>query len=163
LAARRKAEQEIEEYRKWQQLSRDSVEVNSTLRRLRPTTEREATLQEKNDRSDPAGSCPRSRTSACAPAPQTSSTRQLDLEAVEMANRSALQPAGAAALTELTLLTAVGSAELLRPYFLCAHCHHGQFLPDVELDVEDTELSPGVSRMLAVVGSDAAFATGANR
>lgn len=111
---------------------------------------------------------------------------RLDLEAVEMAVRSALHRAGAAALTELlqyappepeqrsrpcpcghtalyrglhakTILTAVGSAELLRPYFLCAHCHHGQFPADVELDVENTELSPGVRRMLAVVGNDAPF------
>ena len=103
-----------------------------------------------------------------------------------MAVRSALHRAGAAALTELlqyappepeqrsrpcpcghtalyrglhakTILTAVGSAELLRPYFLCAHCHHGQFPADVELDVENTELSPGVRRMLAVVGNDAPF------
>jgi len=50
LAARRKAEQEIEEYRRWQQLSRDFVEVNSTLCRLRPTTELEATPQEKKRR-----------------------------------------------------------------------------------------------------------------
>jgi hypothetical protein len=56
-----------------------------------------------------------------------------------------------------TILTAVGSADLLRPYFLCAHCQHGQFPADVELDVENTELSPGVRRMLAVVGHDAAF------
>jgi hypothetical protein len=103
-----------------------------------------------------------------------------------MAIRSALHQAGAAALTELlrydppqpeqrirpcpcghtavyrglrakTILTAVGSADLLRPYFLCAHCQHGQFPADVELDVENSELSPGVRRMLAVVGHDAAF------
>ena len=103
-----------------------------------------------------------------------------------MAIRSALHQAGAAALGELlqydppepeqrtrscpcghtadyrglqakTILTAVGSAELLRPYFLCAHCHQGQFPADVELDVENTELSPGVRRMLAVVGHDAPF------
>lgn len=103
-----------------------------------------------------------------------------------MAIRSALHQAGAAALSELlqydppepeqrtrscpcghtavyrglhakTILTAVGSAELLRPYFLCAYCHHGQFPADVELDVENTELSPGVRRMLAVVGHDAPF------
>jgi hypothetical protein len=106
-----------------------------------------------------------------------------------MAIRSALHQAGAAALSELlkydppqpeqrthscpcghtavyrglhakTILTAVGSAELLRPYFLCAYCHHGQFPADVELDVENTELSPGVRRMLAVVGNDAPFDRG---
>jgi hypothetical protein len=56
LGARRKAEQEIEEYRKWQQLSRDYVEVNSTLCRLRPSTERGRHCGGKNDGSDPAGS-----------------------------------------------------------------------------------------------------------
>jgi hypothetical protein len=37
------------------------------------------------------------------------------------------------------------------------HCHQGQFPADVELDVEDTEVSPGVRRMLAVVGAAAPF------
>jgi hypothetical protein len=45
----------------------------------------------------------------------------------------------------------------VRPYFLCPHCHHGQFPADVDLDLENTELSPGVRRMLAVVGNDAPF------
>jgi hypothetical protein len=59
-----------------------------------------------------------------------------------------------------TVLTAVGKAECLRPYFLCDHCHRGQFPVDVELDVENTELSPGVRRMLATVGQQAAFEQG---
>lgn len=48
-AARRKAEREIEEYRKWQQLSRKFVEVSTSICRLRPApTEEEAgTPQEK--------------------------------------------------------------------------------------------------------------------
>jgi hypothetical protein len=50
LVARRKAELEIEEYRKWQQLSRDFVEVNSTLCRSRATSEAESTPQEKKRR-----------------------------------------------------------------------------------------------------------------
>lgn len=47
--AQRKAEREIEEYRKWQQLSRGFVEVNASLCRLRPapTEEEEGTPQEK--------------------------------------------------------------------------------------------------------------------
>jgi hypothetical protein len=49
-AARRKAEREIEEYRKWQQLSRDFVEVNTALCRLRPAEEAEVTPQEKKRR-----------------------------------------------------------------------------------------------------------------
>ena len=103
-----------------------------------------------------------------------------------MAMRSAMHRAGAAAPTELlqfpapaadqrtiacscghqahyrelrskTLLTAVGKVEGSRPYCLCPHCHRGQFPADIELDVENTELSPGVRRMLATVGQEAPF------
>jgi hypothetical protein len=103
-----------------------------------------------------------------------------------MAVRSAMHQAGAAALTELlqyeapardqrklpcpcgqhaqyvdlrskTVLTAVGNVELRRPYYLCAQCGKGQFPVDAELDIEHTESSPGVRRMLAVVGADAPF------
>jgi hypothetical protein len=58
------------------------------------------------------------------------------------------------------VVTAVGEAECLRPYYLCDRCHRGQFPIDVELDVENTELSPGVRRMLATVGQQAAFEQG---
>ncbi len=58
------------------------------------------------------------------------------------------------------VLTAVGSVEILRPYYLCAHCGIGQFPVDVELDIENTEFSPGVRRMQAVVGQEAPFAHG---
>ena len=113
----------------------------------------------------------------------------VDLEAIEMAVRSAMHRAGAAALTELlqfpapapdrrtiacacgqqspyrelrskTLLTAVGKVEISRPYYLCPHCHSGQFPADIELDVENTEESPGVRRMLATVGQEAPFDQG---
>ena len=113
-------------------------------------------------------------------------TGRLDLEAIEMAVRSALHQAGAAALTELLqfpapaadqrtlpcscgrqahyrelrskpVLTAVGKVEVSRPYYLCWHCHTGQFPADVELDIENTEFSPGVRRMQAVVGQEAPF------
>jgi len=49
IAARRKAEREIEEYRKWQQLSREFVAVNASLCHLRPVPleATEATPQEK--------------------------------------------------------------------------------------------------------------------
>jgi hypothetical protein len=111
---------------------------------------------------------------------------RLDLEAIEMAVRSAMHQAGAAALTELLqfptpaadkrrlpcscghqahyrelrskpVLTAVGTVEVVRPYYLCPHCHTGQFPADVELDMEDTEFSPGVRRMQAMVGQEAPF------
>ena len=110
----------------------------------------------------------------------------LDLEAIEMAVRSALHRAGAAMLTELLqfpapadeqrripcrcghsapyrglgskpLLTALGPAEVSRPYYLCPHCHGGQFPADAELDIEDTEFSPGVRRMQAMVGQEVPF------
>jgi hypothetical protein len=60
-------------------------------------------------------------------------------------------------LRSKAVLTAVGQVEVSRPYYLCSHCHTGQFPADVELDIEDTELSPGVRRMQAVVGQEAPF------
>jgi hypothetical protein len=113
-------------------------------------------------------------------------TGRLDLEAMEMAVRSAMHQAGATALTELLrfpvpstqqrtvvcacgqhaqyrelrskpILTAVGTSQVTRPYYLCSHCHAGQFPADIELDIENTEFSPGVRRMQAVVGQDAPF------
>src|ERR1700737_66933 len=103
-----------------------------------------------------------------------------------MAWGSAMHQAGGAALTELlqfpaptadqrsvacpcgqqahyrelrpkSVLTAVGKVRVLRPYYLCSHCHTGQFPVDVELGVEDTEFSPGVRRMNALVGQEAPF------
>ncbi len=100
--------------------------------------------------------------------------------------RSALHQAGAAALSELLqfpapaadlrtlpcscgqlapygglrskpVLTVVGRVEVSRPYYLCPHCHAGQFPADVELDIENTEFSPGVRRMQALVGQEAPF------
>jgi hypothetical protein len=110
----------------------------------------------------------------------------LDLEAVEMAFRAVMHQAGAAALTQLLqfpepaaderaiacpcghqaryrelrsrrLLTALGEVELLRPWYLCPHCHNGQFPVDRLLDVENRDCSPGVRRMQAVVGQAAPF------
>ena len=112
-----------------------------------------------------------------------------DLEAIEMALRSALHRAGASGLSELleadspaaehrdlpcpcgqqaryrelrskAVLTVVGWVQLRRPYYLCPHCQQGQFPLDRQLDVEGLELSPGVRRMLAVVGSEVSFARG---
>lgn len=56
-----------------------------------------------------------------------------------------------------SVLTAVGEVTVSRPYYLCLHCHCGQFPADVELDIHDTEFSPGVRRMQAVVGQEAPF------
>jgi hypothetical protein len=55
------------------------------------------------------------------------------------------------------LLTALGEVELLRAWYLCPHCHNGQCPADAALDIEKTDSSPGVRRMLALVGSEAPF------
>jgi hypothetical protein len=109
-----------------------------------------------------------------------------DLEAVESALRAVLHQAGATALSELlqfaapaadqrqrpcrcghhapyqeirskSVQTIVGRARLSRPYCLCSRCHVGQFPVDVELDIENTEFSPGVRRMQALVGQQVPF------
>jgi hypothetical protein len=116
-------------------------------------------------------------------------TGRIDLEATEMAVRAALHRAGAAALTQLLqfpapgdeprtvpcpcgqpapyhqlrtkpVLTAVGWAEVSRPYYWCTTCHAGQFPADRELDIENTECSPGVRRMQALLGQAAPFEQG---
>ena len=109
-----------------------------------------------------------------------------DLEAIESALRIALHQAGAKVLTELLqfeapapdqrqlpcacgqqaqyqqrrsrpVLTVVGWTRLERPWYLCAHCHEGQFPADEALDVKGTDFSPGVRRMQAMVGQDVPF------
>jgi hypothetical protein len=47
-----------------------------------------------------------------------------------------------------------------RAYYLCPNCHQGQNPLDQELDVVGTECSPGVRRMMAVVGSETSFDNG---
>lgn len=58
------------------------------------------------------------------------------------------------------LLTVVGPVQLERAYYCCTACHRGQSPQDRELDIVDTAYSPGVRRMMAVVGSDASFDQG---
>ena len=58
------------------------------------------------------------------------------------------------------VLTAVGEVELLRAWYLCPHCHNGQNPADAALDIEKTDLSPGVRRMLALVGAESPFDQG---
>jgi Uncharacterised protein family (UPF0236) len=116
-------------------------------------------------------------------------TGHTDLEASEIMIRSAMHRVGAAGITQLLqfpvppaaqrtvpcscghtahyqelrskpVLTAVGPVEVSRPYYLCSHCHHGQFPADVELDIENVEISPGVRRMQAAVGQETSFDLG---
>ena len=98
-----------------------------------------------------------------------------------MAFRAALHHAGASALSQLLrfsepaepqrslpcscgrqaryrelrsrrVLTVLGTVEITRPWYLCPHCHQGQFPADQELDIENTDFSPGVRRMQSLVG-----------
>jgi hypothetical protein len=66
-------------------------------------------------------------------------------------------PAQYRELRSKPVLTVVGKVEVSRPYYLCGHCHAGQCPADFELDIENTEFSPGVRRMQAVVGQEAPF------
>ena len=63
-------------------------------------------------------------------------------------------------LRSRALLTVVGKVNVSRPYYLCRHCHSGRCPVDIELDVENTEMSPGVRRMMAVVGQEGPFDQG---
>lgn len=114
-------------------------------------------------------------------------SRAWDREALEMATRAALHQAGAKLLEQLLeappsvelerpcgcgqragyrgrrskkILTVLGEVEIERPYYLCAYGHQGQFPFDSELDVKATQYSPGVRRLMAVVGSESSFAGG---
>ena len=55
------------------------------------------------------------------------------------------------------LITALGPVRFERGYYVCPQCHRGQSPRDCELDVEGTECSPGVRRMLALVGAQTSF------
>src|SRR5262245_5704390 len=58
------------------------------------------------------------------------------------------------------ILTVLGRIYIQRAYYRCPHCHEGQSPLDAELDVRSTECSPGVRRMMALVGSEGPFEQG---
>lgn len=111
----------------------------------------------------------------------------LDLEAVERATRAAVHRAGAAVLSQRLsgsetaprripcgcgeqaayhdrrprqLTTVVGEVCFERADYVCSRCRQGQSPLDGELDIAGTHYSPGVRRMMAVVGSETSFAQG---
>jgi len=114
-------------------------------------------------------------------------TGTIDLEAVEMLVRDSMHHAGARAMQRLLcmpaphdhevpcgcgqqaryhetrpkqILTMLGPVIYDRAYYLCPSCHQGHSPRDRELDVVGTECSPGVRRMMAVVGSESSFDSG---
>jgi hypothetical protein len=111
----------------------------------------------------------------------------VDLEAIEMLVRGSMHRAGAEILGRLLsqpsvessqtrcacghvahyhdtrpkqLLTALGPVKFQRGYYVCPHCRQGQSPRDRELDVAGVAYSPGVRRMMAVVGSESSFEQG---
>jgi hypothetical protein len=91
----------------------------------------------------------------------TALTQLLQFPAPAAEQRSIPCPCGRTAhyreLRSRPVLTVVGTVKVSRPYYLCQHCHTGQFPADAKLDIEDREFSPGVRRMLAVVGAEMPF------
>jgi len=110
-----------------------------------------------------------------------------DLEAIEMATRTASHQLGARLVEKLLsapgefkcevpcpcghkarfhqlrpkqLLTILGPITIQRPYYVCPACGSGQSPRDAELDVQATQYSPGVRRMLAVLGGEMSFDKG---
>lgn len=111
----------------------------------------------------------------------------VDLEAIEMLVRSSMHQAGASALSQLLsvppeqpaeaaclcghaaryhdtrpkqLVTVLGPVSMERAYYVCSHCGRGQAPRDQDLDVSGTAYSPGVRRMMALVGSEVSFDQG---
>jgi hypothetical protein len=114
-------------------------------------------------------------------------TGRIDLEAIETLIRESMHSAGAKAIEGLLalpvshqtgvacacghqaryhesrcrqVLTILGSVSFERAYYLCPNCHEGQSPRDQELDVIGTECSPGVRRMMSLVGSEDSFGVG---
>ena len=114
-------------------------------------------------------------------------TNRIELEPIETLVRESMHHAGAAIVQRLLslptlhnpsvpcscggqaayhesrrkqVLTILGQVSLDRAYYLCPDCHHGQSPRDLELDVAGTECSPGVRRMMALVGSEDSFGVG---
>src|SRR5207249_612484 len=113
----------------------------------------------------------------------------LDLEASEMAIRTAMHQMGGVLLEKLLnsdgggyrgahldcsqghaaefvgyrdkeILTVVSSVEARRAYYHCQECQSGFAPKDKELDVVGSSFSPGVRRMMARVGAKESFEQG---
>ena len=61
---------------------------------------------------------------------------------------------------EKDVVTVVGTVKLERGYYYCGQCGEGVIPEDRQLDIQDTSFSPGVRRMMALVGAKEAFEEG---
>lgn len=112
----------------------------------------------------------------------------LDLEATEMSVRSSMHRVGAVLLERLAntdtgkkdspvdcgsghvakfldnrgkeVTTVLGKVNLRRAYYHCVVCGKGVFPKDIALDIEETGFSPGLQRMMALVGGKESFESG---
>jgi len=117
---------------------------------------------------------------------QTSSG--LDLESAEMAIRSSVHRIGAVALEKIVnadggksaadiecsaghkakltnyrtkkVITVLGEINVVRAYHHCPACQEGVIPKDSLLDIVETQFSPGVRRMMALVGAKESFDSG---
>jgi len=114
-------------------------------------------------------------------------TGQLDLEQVETGLRAAVHRGGAAALAHLldqappeerkrpckcgktaryiemrsrSILSVLGPVQICRAYYWCDACQSSQTPADREWDIQETAFSPGVRRMMALVGQECSFDAG---
>jgi hypothetical protein len=127
-AAIPKAEREVEEFRKYQQLSRAFIDINEQICRLRPIEEQPPSAQKKTAEAIQQEIAKEVSSLLRLVFTDARRSGHLDLEALETATRSATHG-----------------------------CHHRQAPRDRDLDVEGTRCSPGVRRMLALAGSEASF------
>lgn len=114
---------------------------------------------------------------------------RLDLESVEMAVRQSVHRVGAVALEQIvnadnggdkrakiacgaghharfvncrakTVVTVLGKISVERAYYHCPACQSGFIPKDDLLDIAETQFSPGVRRMMALVGAKESFDAG---
>lgn len=114
---------------------------------------------------------------------------QTDLEAIEMQIRKSMHQVGAKLLEKLLweegtgyrgsklecngfhtyryvedrekeLVTVLGTIRVKRAYYYDAVCKQGKYPRDAELDIEGSDYSPGVRRMMARMGANRSFALG---
>jgi hypothetical protein len=88
-------------------------------------------------------------------------TKLLQFEAPDAGHLEVPCPCGHTArfkdMRTKSFLSVLGTVEVRRPYYLCAHCSRGQHPVDVELGIAGLESSPGVRRMEAMLGAEMPF------
>jgi len=99
--------------------------------------------------------------SAMHQAGATALTKLLELAAPDTGQRTIPCTCGHAAqyreLRSKPVLSVVGMVEVSRPYYLCPHCHTGQFPTATNLNIENTKSSPEFPAWKPAVGQGSPF------